>query len=254
MNVDTVIELLSNLDPDTLWNVCKVNKEYNEICRNHKNVILRKVLKSCYVDYEDQRSVVYLDRVRHKDKYKYVYVDINKYKREDGSYKLGSIFKRYLVWYNMDRSVDIGGLGVSNVPSMPKLHELYCNDNNIKQIVGDFGNLKRLDCSHNQIEVLGKMPSLEVLDINHNPITEIGGFRNLYLLTAHEMSNLQKIYGMTLDQLFISYTRNSNVKLKLVDLVVRDTLQLETLNRGDTTNDIPEMSSAVITTFVITKL
>ena len=47
MNVDTIIEFLSKTDPNELVNMCKLNKIYAQVCKDHKNTILKRILEKC---------------------------------------------------------------------------------------------------------------------------------------------------------------------------------------------------------------
>ena len=209
------IGLLSKLDPDSLWNMCSTNKKYMRVCKENRDLILKNVLREHNVDYKDPRSLVYITRVRERGVYKYEYMDINKFKRGDGSYKVGEIFLMYKrLWYNETGELNIGGLGIRNIPKMPKLKKLICEDNQLKGLP-DFEKLQYLDCRTNEIERLGRMPMLVELYTGRNPLREIGGLERLEHLVGGELLKLERLWGMeSLEMVTLSVSG----KIKLEDI------------------------------------
>jgi hypothetical protein len=182
----------------------------------------------------------------------YKYVKISNYKRSDGTYKLGDIFKRYLRWYNEEGIVEVSGMGIKNIPSLPKVKELRCEDNSINRIVGDFSNLEYLNCSLNNITELGIMPELKVLEIDNNPIKEIGNLNNLIDLTAKNMDGLGKIHNINSNiYMDIGNKKNVNKRITLENITNASQIKINTYNVGDITNIIPEMKNVITETFKI---
>jgi hypothetical protein len=147
------------------------------------------------VDYEDRRSVIYLDRVRVRGVYQYRYMNILDFMRGDGSYKLGEIFLRYKrLWYNEMEELNVGGLGLSNIPKMPRLRSLICEGNNLRELP-DFESLEVLDCRGNDIERLGRMPRLMELYVSDNPIKEIGDLDSIEYIDG-KLLKLERLYNI----------------------------------------------------------
>lgn len=191
-----VIGILSKLDPESLWNMCSTNRDYMRVCKENRDIILKNILREYKVDYENKKSLLYLDRVRVKGVYQYRYVDMEDYRRGDGSYKLGEIFLRYKrLWYNETGELNVGGLGLSNIPKMPRLRRLVCDDNDLRELP-DFESLEYLDCRVNVIEKLGGMPMLRELYMDKNPIREVGGLGRLETLEGGNLEKLERIWGM----------------------------------------------------------
>jgi hypothetical protein len=195
MGVDVVIGILSKLNPYSLWNMCSTNRDYMRVCKENKDIILRNILRGHNVEYENSRSLLYLDRVRVRGVYQYRYVNISDYMREDGSYKLGEIFLRYKkLWYNESGEINVGGLGISNIPKMPRLRSLICEGNNLRELP-DFDRLEVLDCRGNEIERLGRMPRLVELYVSNNPIREIGDLDSIEYMDG-KLLKLERLYNM----------------------------------------------------------
>lgn len=223
------IGILSKLDPDSLWNMCSTNKKYMRVCKENKDLILRNILKEYNVDYKDPRSLVYMTRVRERGVYKYKYTDINNFKRVDGSYKVGDIFLRYKrLWYNERGELNVGGLGLSNIPKMPRLRKLICDDNELRGLP-DFESLEYLDCRVNEIERLGRMPMLVELYTDRNPLREIGGLERLEYLGGGELLKLERLWGM--ESLEMVTLRVSG-KIKLEDIRSEDGIEIVIEGRG----------------------
>lgn len=215
MDVDVIIGILSKLDPDSLWSMCRTNKEYMRVCNENRDIILKNILKEYNVDYENPRSLVYMDRVRVRGVYQYKYINILDYKRGDGSYKLGEIFLRYKrLYYNESIEMNVGGLGLESIPKMPKLKRLICEDNSLKELP-DFESLEYLDCRVNDIVKLGRMPRLVELYMDDNPIREIGGLESLEKLDGGKLLKLERLYSMPLIEVISVSTRG---KIKLEDI------------------------------------
>lgn len=215
MDTDVIIGILSKLDPDSLWSMCRANKGYMRVCKENMDIILRNVLREYNVNYKDPRSLVYIERVRVRGMRLYRYMDINNFKREDGSYKLGDIFLRYKrVWYNEVGELNLGGLGLTSIPKMPKLGRLICEGNDLRELP-DFERLEYLDCSGNNIERLGNMPMLLELQAGNNPLREIGGLERLVRLEGGNLLSLERLWGMqSLDIVNVRVSR----KIKLEDI------------------------------------
>jgi len=82
-----------------------------------------------------------------------------------------------------------GKLDIKN----PKLIEIQCRNNNLKYI--EFNNLKRVDCSHNQIKSLGNSNYIQNLIADCNKLEMIGNYGNLTNLSCKN-NNLEKLGKM----------------------------------------------------------
>lgn len=213
MDVDAIIGILSKLDPDSLWSMCSTNREYMRVCKENKDIILRNILREYNVNYEEPRSLIYMDRVMEKGRYIYRYISMDEYKKEDGSYKLGDIFMRYKrLWYNESGELNLGGLGLRSIPRMPKLRRLVCEGNELSELP-DFESLEYLDCSGNGIKKLGRMPMLVELNMDNNLVEEVGGMENLEYLEGGRLLKLRRLYSMPRLEL-VSATVGGKIKLE----------------------------------------
>jgi Leucine-rich repeat (LRR) protein len=236
-DTDIIIEILSKLDPDSLINMCNTNLKYKQVCKDHKNTILQRILKRYNVEYTDPMCLIYYKLIRrNEDLIEYKFTKIDEFKRPDGSYKIGDIFKRFFEYYNIKDELDISELDITSIPSLPKLKILICPGNALTKIVGDFSNLRELECQSNQIVELGAMPRLKLLRIDENPIKQIGGFdslRRLLHLEAMNMNNLEKIYDLNTESINIGNKRGNTKKI-IVENVNGDTLTIHTNDQDPT--------------------
>lgn len=98
--------------------------------------------------------------------------------------------------------IDLNNCNLSKLPTLPKtVEEIVCRYNKIDDIsdIVRYPNLKRFDCSYNQIEIVPPHGGLEILNCNYNKIVNIGEISKLKkLFCAHnrldglnQMNNLE---------------------------------------------------------------
>lgn len=111
LNYDIYTLLVKQIDClETLQKFSCQNKYFLNFCKENTCSIAKHFLNKYKIDYADPTNFIYL----------YNKVNINNYKKIDGSWKLGSIFRLYLQTYNLE-TIICDNLGITSFPIYPNL-------------------------------------------------------------------------------------------------------------------------------------
>jgi Leucine-rich repeat (LRR) protein len=191
MDSDVAINLLGQLDPNSLINACSTNKMYYRICKENKDIIFKSILKKFKVDYKQPKCLLYL----RKQGKKYIFDDQNLYRNSDQSFNFGKLFLKYKIWYNETGVLDVPRLGITSIPELPNIRELFCPNNELIDLPY-FKRLEFLDCRYNNISVLPQMPELVELHVSDTKIREISGYPNLRIIQGENLPFIKKLQNL----------------------------------------------------------
>lgn len=111
LNYDIYTLLVKQIDSlETLQKFSCQNKYFLNFCKENTCSIAKHFLNKYKIDYTDPTNFIYV----------YNKVKINNYKRADGSWKFGSIFRLYLQTYNLE-TIICDNLGITSFPIYPNM-------------------------------------------------------------------------------------------------------------------------------------
>ena len=192
MNIDTFYSIITQSELEDVSNLCKSSKEFSYFCKSQKISIAKHFIKKYNINFNNPNNLIYFGL--QKKQFEEIKVDPLK------------ILKLYLKYYNREQ-LTIYGIEIDEIPILPKLIELYCNDNEIKKI-SNFPNLKILYCERNQITSISNLPKLIELYCDDNQITSM---LNLPKLIELNCANNQITSIENLPNLNILYCDNNQI-------------------------------------------